>query len=63
MFTRPEFDGLLDLALAGIAELTELQQSCLAPRLAEVDEALERRRSGPSKAKDEASLWGRPPRS
>ncbi len=62
VFTRSEFDGLLDLAQAGIAELTELQQSCLAPRLAEMEEALERRRSGPAKAKDEASIWKRPPR-
>ncbi|MXX74456.1 MAG: ribonuclease PH [Holophagales bacterium] len=62
VFTRSEFDGLLDLALAGIAELTELQQSCLAPRLAEMEEAIERRRSGPAKAKDEASIWKRPPR-
>jgi ribonuclease PH len=63
VFTRPEFDGLLDLALGGIDELTELQQSCLAPRLAEMEEALERRRSGPAKAKDEASIWKRPSRS
>ncbi len=63
VFTRREFDGLLDLALAGVAELTELQQGCLAPRLAEVEEALLRRRSGPAKPKDEASVWGRPRRS
>ncbi len=63
VFTRPEFDGLLDLALVGIAELTELQQRSLSARLAEVDEALKRRRRGPAKVKDEASLWGRPPRS
>ena len=63
VFTRPEFDGLLDLALAGIAELADLQQSCLAARLAEMEQALERRRSGPAKAKDEASIWKRPSRS
>ncbi len=62
VFTRPEFDGLLDLAIGGIAELTEMQQSVLSERLAEVDDALDRRRRGPAATRDEASLWGRPPR-
>jgi len=60
VFTRPEFDALLDLALAGTAELTKLQQRCLAERLAERDEVLDRRRRGPAKTRDEASVWGRP---
>ena len=63
VFTRPEFDSLLDLALAGIADLGKLQQRSLAARLAEVDEALERRRRGPAATKDEASVWDRPARS
>lgn len=62
VFSRPEFDGLLDLALAGIAELGEMQQHCLAERMAEVDEAIERRRRGPAAARDEASVWKRPRR-
>ena len=62
VFTRPELDGLLDLAIGGIAELTEMQQSILSERLAEVDDALDRRRRGPTATRDEASLWGRPPR-
>ena len=62
VFTRPELDGLLDLALGGIVELTELQQGALSERLAEVDDALDRRRRGPAATRDEASLWGRPPR-
>ena len=62
VFSRPEFDSLLDLALAGISELAEFQQRCLGERLAEVDEAIERRRRGPAAARDEASVWKRPPR-
>ncbi len=59
-FTRPEFDGLLDLALAGTADLTRLQRSCLAPRLSEMEAAMLRRQSGPARPKDEASIWKRP---
>ncbi len=62
VFTRPEFDELLDLALAGINELTELQRRALEPRLAEAREVLARRRRGPAPTRDEATLWGRPPR-
>ena len=62
VFSRREFDGLLDLALGGISELAELQQRCLGERLAEVDEAIERRRRGPAAARDEASVWKRPRR-
>ena len=63
VFSRPEFDGLLDLALAGIGELTQLQQRSLSARLAEVEDALKRRRRGPAATKDEASVWDRPTRS
>ncbi len=58
-FSRSELDGLLDLALDGIGELTRLQNDVLTPLLAEVEAA----RSGERRAarpKDERELWGRP---
>lgn len=59
LFSRPENDLLLDLALTGISELCRLQTETLADTLAEVESVRgrERRRTPP---KDEASVWGRP---
>jgi ribonuclease PH len=58
-FPRPQFDGLLDMALAGIEALCATQNEVLAERLAEVAaaQAGPRRKVAP---KDEKNLWGRP---
>jgi ribonuclease PH len=59
-YTRAELDCLLDLALAGIAELGRQQSAAVAPRLALVDELRARGRRPPAPAKSERGLWGPP---
>jgi ribonuclease PH len=58
-FSRGEMDALLDLAMAGIAELVAAQNRVLAPTLAEVDLVRRegRRRVAP---RSEKELWGPP---
>ena len=59
-FSRAQFDGLVDLAVEGIAQLVEAQGKILAPVLEQV-EAIEgkgpRREAAPKAEKD---LWGKP---
>ena len=60
-FRREEMDRLVDLALAGIGRLVEIQREILAPTLAEVAEI--QAKGGRRKVaapKDEKKLWGRP---
>ena len=59
LFTRPELDRLLDLALTGIGELCTVQNETLAETLAEVD-AVRGQKRQKVPPKDEASVWGRP---
>ncbi len=59
-FSREQFDGLMDLAVAGVRQLVEQQQRALASVLEDV-EALERK--GPRRQaapKDEKELWDKP---
>lgn len=58
-FRRDEFDQLLDLAFAGIAQLVKAQNEVLAPTLAEVDARRQRGR-GRTPPRDEGQLWGPP---
>jgi ribonuclease PH len=59
-FARRELDALVDLALAGIAELGEVQRRVLGPTLAEVEGVLAKGNRRAAPAKPEADLWGRP---
>ena len=59
-YSRAELDGLLDLALAGIAELMEKQREVLAPTLAEVASVTGKGERRQAPAKDEKDLWGAP---
>jgi ribonuclease PH len=59
-FARDELDRLLDLALAGIAELGRHQQVAVAAELALVDELRARGRRSGAPAKNERGLWGPP---
>ncbi len=59
-FERAELDRLLDLALAGIAELAQRQRAALADRLALVAELRQRGRRAPTPPRDERDLWGPP---
>ncbi len=59
-FERAELDRLVDLALAGIAELGRHQQAAVAERLALVEEVAARGRRRPAAPKDERRLWGGP---
>jgi ribonuclease PH len=59
-FSRAEMDSLVDLALAGIGELAEIQRRVLAPTREEVDAVLGRKDRRPAPAKDEKDLWGAP---
>lgn len=59
LFTRPELDQLMDLAIDGIGTLCALQGEALSETLAEVESVRsKKRRKAPPK--DEASVWGRP---
>lgn len=59
-FDRQEMDRLVDLALAGVGELVEIQNEALAPVLAELEEAGDRSQRKPATPKDERDLWGKP---
>ena len=59
-FSRAEMDALLDLALAGIGQLTALQTAVLAPTLESVEAVAKRGRRPKARPKDESELWGRP---
>ena len=60
LFARAELDRVLDLALAGIAELGCAQQAALASRLAEVEDLRARGRRAPAAPRSERGLWGPP---
>jgi len=59
-FERAELDRVLDLALAGVAELGRAQRGALAERLAAVEERRARGRRAPSPPRSERGLWGPP---
>jgi ribonuclease PH len=59
-FQRREFDALLDLAFAGIAELAAVQRQCLGETLAEVEGVRAKGRRHKAAPKNERELWGRP---
>jgi ribonuclease PH len=61
-FAREELDRLVDLGLAGIAELARQQRAALAERLSAVEELRRRGRRPARAAKDERKLWGPPER-
>ena len=62
-FTRAELDRVLDLALAGVASLAEIQRSALGPVLAAVEEKRARGRRPGAEPKSEKGLWGTPKKS
>jgi hypothetical protein len=53
-------DRLIDLALAGVARLGEIQSEALAATLSEVDSVLRKGDRRPAAPKDERDLWGKP---
>ena len=59
-FARKELDALIDLALAGIAQMIAAQRQALAPLLAQVEEVQGKPRAK-REPKRERDLWG-PPR-
>jgi len=59
-FHREELDTLMDLALAGIAELVRHQESVLAEVLDGVDEVRSKKVRQPAAPMDERELWGKP---
>ena len=59
-FARKELDALIDLALAGIAQMIAAQHQALAPLLAQVEEVQGKPRAK-REPKREKDLWG-PPR-
>jgi ribonuclease PH len=59
-FRRDELDALVDLALAGITELTAIQTQSFAATRAEVDAVLAKSDRRPAPAKNERDLWGAP---
>lgn len=59
-FHRQEMDRLLDLALAGVAELAAIQTETLSPLLATLKEAGDRSHRKPVTPRDEKDLWGKP---
>ena len=62
-FARTELDGMVDLALAGIAELTAIQERVLAPCMSEVEAVRSAGRRAAAEPRDEGELWGPPPSS
>jgi len=58
-FSRQMLDRLIDLAMAGVADLCAAQNAALAEILGEV-EALRGKPRRKAPPKDEASIWGRP---
>jgi ribonuclease PH len=63
LYTRAELDAVLDLALAGIAELGRAQREALAERLAAVEELGARGRRAAAPPQPERGLWGPPGKS
>ena len=61
--SRAQFDALLDLGLAGISTLVDLQRETLAPVLESVRERQARGGRGSAKQQDEKDLWGPPAKS
>lgn len=59
-FTRTQMDQLIDLALAGIDRLAEVQRACLRETLDEVDAVLAKGKRRPATPKDEGAAWGPP---
>ena len=59
-FRRDELDSMLDLAMAGIARLVELQREILTPTLEEVEAVRSKSDRKPAEPKSESDLWGRP---
>lgn len=59
-FDRSELDTLIDLGLAGIADLGRVQQTALASIFDDIHELEGRSDRSPAPPKDEGSLWGRP---
>lgn len=59
-FSRQQMDGMIDLALGGIAELARLQTAVLEPTWAAIREVESRGRRPKAQPKDEKDLWGRP---
>ncbi len=59
-FERPEFDRVLDLALAGIARLGETQRAAVADSLAAVEERRTRGRRPAASPRPDRDLWGPP---
>lgn len=59
-FRRDELDQLLDLALAGIAQLTRHQSGVLSPLLEEVETVRKKGNRRPAPPKNESELWGEP---
>ena len=53
-------DRLIDLALAGIRRLGEIQERGLAGPMADVEAVLRRGERKPAEPKNEAGIWGRP---
>lgn len=61
-FARAELDALVDLALAGIADIATAQRAALGDRLAAVEELGGRKRSA-APPRSERDLWGSPKKS
>ena len=59
-FQRQEMDRLVDLALAGVEELVEIQAETLSPILETLEEAGDRSQRKPVVPRDERDLWGKP---
>ena len=59
-FGRGELDRLIDLAVAGIGRLGEVQRQVLAPTMAEVEAILAKEDRSPAEPKSEQELWGEP---
>jgi ribonuclease PH len=59
-FERQEFDRLLDLAMAGIRDLSKAQAAVLGPVLGEVEDLQRQGRRKPAPPKNERDLWGEP---
>jgi ribonuclease PH len=59
-FSRGEMDRLLDMAMAGIRKLGEIQDEALAGPLADVKAVLKKGDRKPAEPKKESEMWGRP---
>ena len=59
-FSREQLDELLDLALGGIGQLTDLQNKVLAQVREEVESVSSKGDRSPAPPRDEKTLWGPP---